>query len=215
MGHWSTYARAGETTPLYVLSTLKAAGVSEVLDTPQGFRILKRDPDKRRDMYAAASLAIPYETPSSPGAPPRDEALAIAQRILESARKRPETFDALRQQHCDYDLCKQPLVFSEGPGVFSATIDSIRRAQLGELVDQVLDTSLGYVIVRREDPASYPARAKSTVNFELPRPPMPTLETASTGELLWYVASLSRLSPARSWISLGSSDRHARGNEPR
>jgi hypothetical protein len=193
MGQWSSQARVGETTPLYVLSTLAVGQVSRVLETPQGFRILKRDAHKQRESYAVAPLVVPYASALSPEAAPRDEARATAQEVLAAARLHPEQFDALRAEHCDYEFCKQPpQSFHEGYGLFNASLDAIRKAKIGEIVDQVLETTLGFAVLRREDPVKYPVPAPKPVNYELPRPPMPNLETASTGQLAWYVGELRR-----------------------
>jgi hypothetical protein len=193
MGQWSSQARNGETTPLYVLSTLAVGQVSHVLETPQGFRILKRDAHKQRETYAVAPLVIPYASPYSPEAMPRDQARATAQGILAAARQHPEQFDAFREQHCDFDLCKQPAQsFQEAHGMFGASTEAIRSVKVGELVDQVLEMPLGFAVLRREDPATYPIPAPEAVNYELPRPPIPSLETATNGQLLWYVGELRR-----------------------
>ncbi len=191
IGQWSTQARSGEATPLYVLSSLAVGQVSHVLETPEGFRILKRDARKERESYAVAALVVAYANRNMPKAPPREQARASAQAILDVARQHPDRFDALRQQHCDYDMCSQRAQsFKDGYWIFSGIIEAIRKVNVGEIVDEVLDTPLGYAVLRREDPTVYPVPTPSAVNYELPRPEMPGLQSASTSDLLWYVGEL-------------------------
>jgi len=130
-GQRSFHDRNGEATPYHVLRRLQAGAISPPLDTPMGFRILRRDPVRERPTYALTALMIAFENARFPEGPKREAALAVARDVAARARRNPAEFDQLRQSYCDYDLCTQaPYSFKDGYWMFTAALKQIRATPI-------------------------------------------------------------------------------------
>lgn len=191
-GQWSTHTRAGEPTLLYVLSQLKPTEISDVLDTPTGFRIMRRDPHKDRGSYTLTQLLVAYDHPDTM---PRIRSVEAANRIVaevsKQLRQNPASFDALRAEHCDHDYCKQePRTIPGGASGLVPLLQRVAALRVGEVTVEPTPCALGWVFARREDPSGHPEQTAEAFNFDLPRPPSLSVANATKQELAWYVGEL-------------------------
>lgn len=194
-GEWSTHARDGDPLVLSVLAGLQPGELSEVIDTPAGFRILRRDALRPRENFAFTGLLIAYDHGAT-----RDhvrsleEATSIADKISDKLARAPSSFDELRIQNCDLGVCKRGAqLFRGGTSGYVHIEQMVRGLRVGDVAAQPAITPFGFVFVRRADTAGLHENSPDPVNFELPMPAPLALANASPDEIAWYVNELRRV----------------------
>jgi hypothetical protein len=172
-GSWSTYER-NDPLLMNALSALKIGESSQPIEAFDGFHILQRTPDITRPVLAISHLVVSYDSASEKEYRPpikrsKQEAQAVAEQLLHELAEKPDQFDSVRREHCDVPwFCGAPIAATAGRGV--AGIDAaINQVAIGNIAPTVFETPLGFHLVRREDPAKYPAQRVSAT-FEFPHP---------------------------------------------
>lgn len=187
IGEWSTHDCC-DSVALDILANLNVGELSPILDDPSlGFRILRRDHRQRQEL-AATPILVGYHRPDRPDASlaeprSREESRALADEILREALLSPDSFDRLRDANCDFGMCRRkPRAYKEGRSPWSGLDDELLRVDIGAIVPRAVETPMGYVIAKREDPVSY-RRHWPPAPTELPSPPRLTWDTATVGHL--------------------------------
>lgn len=173
-GEWSTHEAGAEPLALDVLARTPPGSLTPVVDTRWGFQIFLRTEPEPRERLAASTLVVSHEGSARfalarPAPRPDEEARRLAGELLGRARREPGSFEALRAEHCDAWLCRG----APAPWTRGRMMPEVERAVLalrpGEFAPAPVETLLGYVLVRREDPALVappdPGRAATTVEF--------------------------------------------------
>lgn len=146
---------------------MEVGQVSEVLDTPVGYVIVKRLPIEER---AVAHVWISYR--GAEGARPsvtrtKEEARALAEKVAEEARKPGADFSELVKKHSDdHDRLKQAGGFMGG--VFTRADLRGGREELGKAmfslelggISDVVESPYGYHVLKRVRPEEYCVWAK-------------------------------------------------------
>jgi parvulin-like peptidyl-prolyl isomerase len=174
LGLWSTYD-VGPTAIVTRLAEMKVGEVDGPFETTLGFEIIKRTEGSPRPRFAVSRIIIGHSEIADPlaaGSRSRQEAAAIAADVLAEVKRDPSRFDVLRAEHCAGAPCSVDAdAWTRGqlPGFAAIT----KALPIGAIHEAVLDTPMGYEVVRREQPRERPLAVYSP---ELPQPLPPTLE---------------------------------------
>lgn len=155
---WHLVAQAPENVPI------------GVIETPRGFFIARRIASKSRQLFAHSEIVVTHSAGGLESARSRSEAKEIAGRVLREALQHPTRFDILRQQNCDLHLCEITLPpWMEGNHLksFESVLAVLKH---GEIARVLIETPIGFHIVRREAPQSL-QQDEEKLSFEVPHPP--------------------------------------------
>ncbi len=184
-GARSTYDN-GDSVLLSSVAALEVGEVSTVIEGGDGFHVFQRTALSERPVLAKSHLVVSYagafeEAHRPPVQRSKDEARALAKRLLDELRAEPERFDALRSQYCDVPwLCAEPIVEPLGR---TAGIDhAVAGVAVRGIPELVVETPLGFHVLRRENPEKH-AASTPALSFEFAHPPPPDLN--------WVVANAS------------------------
>jgi len=139
------------------LDRLPIGGVSEVIETPRGYQILRR----RIAILAASQIVVAFR--GARGAARtvmrnRTEARKLAEELYQKLKTNPESFFFVARKQSDHAPSARAGgrlgVWPRGrkPAIIESTVDSLEIGQIARPVQ----TPAGYVIVQRDDP--YPDR---------------------------------------------------------
>jgi hypothetical protein len=174
MGALSTYDMIESDARLFaVAERLPLGAVSDVIALENtGLHIVRRAPPAERPVYAASVITIGYaDSPLSQLKPnatrTRAEAEQLARRIAAQLKRRPDSFDALRQKLCDAVLCEGVLSWSKGRGLVALERETV-RLRVDQISDKPVASPLGLLIVRREDGERHPPPPTPTPVFTFP-----------------------------------------------
>jgi len=169
LGTWSNLEPNGSPREVAVLSRLAVGQVAPPLDSPVGFEIIQRVPNQQRQWYALEQVVLPFNALAPSGEPnSRTSVLAQANDLLAQIRRTPESFDALRGQHC----CTEPLHWLDGRGSPPLTA-LLSKTPVGSIADEPVQSEFNYVIARRIEPSPTPT---PIARYELPDPSQPDIE---------------------------------------
>jgi hypothetical protein len=137
-----------------------------------GYHIVRHAPPAERSAYAASVITIGYvDSPLSQLKPnatrSRAEAERLARRIAAQLKRRPDSFDALRQKVCEAALCEGVLSWNRGRGLVALELETA-RLRVGQISDEPVASPLGLLIVRRENGESHPPPPTPTPVFTFP-----------------------------------------------
>jgi hypothetical protein len=150
-----------------VLDTLQDARIGDitpVVETRWGFHVLLWNPPPPEEMVSGARIVIGHdqapwlrESYSGRGTLPwraRPEALALATRVYEQARREPAQFDRLVQTYSEHFDASRRGDFgtysTREPAPFPREVAALRRLAPGEIAAP-LDSLYGFQILRRTD----------------------------------------------------------------
>jgi hypothetical protein len=144
-----------------VLSHLQSGEVAPPIETPVGFEIIQRTPERPRQLYAMNSLWLPFD-PEAPDADPSSRAsvLAVAKAHLVEIASDPQRFDAIQKTVC----CTYVQQWVDGRGTPALT-SMLERLRPGQMAPEPVESESYQVIAQRIEPAPEPTIAPS---FELP-----------------------------------------------
>lgn len=171
VGSWSTYEAGAPSALLALIGRLPERGISPAFESASGFEIVRHDAERARYEYMFTELAVSHTQAATPlfGAHlARDEAEQIAQTALRDLRRGlllEQVVDRCKAQGC----MSSPQVYIEGRAdpVLEA---ALARTRDGAVVERVFETSVGFVLLRRDGVRPEP-RAALKVRSELPGPP--------------------------------------------
>lgn len=171
------------------MSRLDTGEVSEVLESPGGFEVVQRTAAETRELRAASVITLLYAGAQSNDAAPSTRAKAKAEKtagaLLRELRASPRLFGERRTEYCELYRCEEPVRFRRGREL-SALDVTVGQLRVGELAS--VDSPIGLLIVRREDPASIAVdEAAPLTDFPmqpLAAPTQPSAPPASAAELV-------------------------------
>lgn len=152
-----------------VLSRLQAGDVAAPIDSPVGFEIIKRTPNRTRQHYAMDSLWLSFDPAATEDAPTsRASVLAQANALLKQIGSKPERLESAQKTTC----CAHVLNWEEGretPG-FEKMLDGLAP---GEISSAPIESAYSWVIGKRLEPT--PTKVP-LARFELPTPEQPDID---------------------------------------
>jgi hypothetical protein len=198
-GRFSTREVLDDALAVEVLKSLEPAQVSPVIDDPQlGYRIFERTQKRERAQLAFSEFILSSSDVDPSFTRSRAQAKELAARLIETLKTDPGQFEAVRAQHCDYDLCvRSPEAYFQGRGSEPAVDARLHEVPIGAILPEAIETAHGMLIVRREDPAAYPGVAIATPSYVLPQPAPKGLLSASSNEIGWYLEIYTRVATQR------------------
>lgn len=172
MGLCSTYEDFGSDFMLLsIASQLPIGGISEVIETNTGAHVLLRKPPVAKKRVATSTIVIGYKGSQlslfdQDGKRSKQEAKKLANKIAEELKRRPRKFEQLRATYCDKMNCEDVLSWYVGRGIESFERE-LTNLEVNEISTTSVDSPVGYVILRREDPQGIPIapRPKPRFNF--------------------------------------------------
>jgi hypothetical protein len=169
LGTWSNLEPSNSPREVAVLSRLAVGQVAPPLDSPVGFEIIQRVPNREREWYAIEQLVLPFNALAPSGDPASKASVrAQANDLLQQVRRAPETFDTLRSQRC----CAEPLEWLDGRGSPALTA-LLGKTPLGSFGEEPVQSEYNYVIAKRIAPTAAPSAVAA---YELPDPGQPDVE---------------------------------------
>lgn len=165
IGRWSNYVPRGAALLLEAIRRQPLGGVTDPIDTIEGFQILQRTSDAPRPLFSAEYLFLPYQT-----ADERRPVLQQMQSIVSAVSHDPRQFDVLRKSTC----CTQPAVWSLGLAPTPEMQTEVASLRVDELSLRPIESPGGFYLVRRlpvpEQEVLHPDLLR-----ELPSPATPDL----------------------------------------
>lgn len=163
LGQWSTHEPTDLHIHVDVLRRLDVGQVSDPVDTPFGWEVLMRTPNRARQDFALAAIQLHFDpNPSLGRADPasRWSARSSAHRILRLLRDAPDRFEEFQRRAC----CLGRVQWQEGRGEPALTA-ALKQLEPGETLVEPVEHGSSFLVVRRVLPESIdplPTR------FELP-----------------------------------------------
>jgi parvulin-like peptidyl-prolyl isomerase len=202
-GTWSNLEHAPSPALIDAASRLAVGEVSPIVDTVNGFEIVRRAPARNRALLRASLIVIAHvELPIAKYMKHTDrtpsEAKELAVQLVSRALSRPEEFATLQQQYCDVPSCDSAFdAWRAGRG--TAEVEAVVETLApGQIAPAPVESELGFYIIRRDEARGddSPDQAARRVRFDLPAPPQRSLED--------YVATLDGAALAESTEQLGA-----------
>lgn len=185
---------------------LEMGETTEVIDTAIGFQILQRTEASGREQLAASIITLPYRGSQLerfvPARRSRELAHKLAGKLIAELSKHHQRFGERRVEYCDVVHCDGPFAWKRGREL-AILEHEITKLAIGEVGLQPLDTPLGMLVIRREDPATitaqqpapifdYAALPALTLPSAPPQPPDPVEELRALGH---YALEQMKLKP--------------------
>jgi hypothetical protein len=211
-GPYSSYHPSGNWTELELLAGLREGEVSPVLECAEGFVIFRRTPAPQAVRLAMTEvLVMPADSAARATegavARTRDEARALATDLLQTLRRDPSRFPELQQRYCCAGRRHDIQLGRELAGLG----DELLKLVPGQIASQLVETPVGFHIVKREQPQ--PVAAPDVLLFELPAPAVldvtSKVRTVRGHMLAPYVRKLAV--PVINTFALGSAESNAVG----
>jgi hypothetical protein len=175
IGAWPLY-NGGSWAPLFeILSTLPVGGVSDPVETDEGYVVLRRTDKTTRERIAASQVVVSYAgAPEPPDGRvvtrSKDDARSLAARIVADLVASPRRFGELRDRYCDQPGCDGPPQAWELGHNYASIERALSSVARGEIVRYVVETPLGFHVLRREDESGIAEGPHERFEFEIPRP---------------------------------------------
>jgi parvulin-like peptidyl-prolyl isomerase len=170
MGSWSTYEDASQDFLLLsITSQLPIGGVSEVVETGTGAHVLLRGPKVVKQPVAASTITIGYKGSqlsayNTEEKLSKQEAQKLATKFAEELKTQPNRFDKIRSTYCNRPSCDMVLSWYVGRGM--ATLEQeLAKLKTNAISTAPVDSPVGYVILRKEDPRKNPVPVPPTPRF--------------------------------------------------
>ncbi|HTV25614.1 MAG TPA: peptidylprolyl isomerase [Polyangiaceae bacterium] len=168
MGMWSTREPSDYPREVEVLAQLEIGQVAPPLDSPIGYEILRRTPERQRERYAAELLRMTF----NPWVPDSDSAskastLGRAQAIIEQARSSGSGWGGLGPDVC----CRERDEWQDGRGIPTISA-AVERLAVGDVAPAPVQVGDSYVVARRVTPGNV---APPSAVYELPAPTQPNV----------------------------------------
>lgn len=181
VGQWKTYhSKPYLAVLLDILSQTKVGGLTEIVETRNGYSIFRRTSLTKRKTYAAHMIAISVKRNKAAKGVDTERQLSyadakiLAERLLKSLKRVPSAFDKVRRKYCFAELCREtPFVWQQGKGMpkIEAALSSV---PVGNIVDEVVENISGFWILRRQAPPTFTKDKSSAVEekiaTEIPNP---------------------------------------------
>jgi PPIC-type PPIASE domain len=168
--------------------------VSEAFESPTGFEVVQRTPEDAREFRAASVITLLYRGAQSNSAIAstriKEKAQQIAGTLVRELRAKPALFAQRRTEYCELYHCDKPVRFRRGREI-SALDQAVAKLQIGEIA--TVDSPVGLLIIRREDPETI-AAVESTPLTDFPTAPLaeatppPPQEPPSVSDLFAQLA---------------------------
>jgi hypothetical protein len=165
IGRWDIYQPRMIALVLEAVRRLPVGGITEPVDTPEGFQVLQRTPGDARDLFAMSYLWFGFRDASD-----REDAqgrLSGAIGVLASA---PERFAQLQSEGC----CKEPYVWSRGRAPAPQVQRALEKLAIGQLSLEPVEVAGAFYLMKRVA-APLEEKAPEGVVFQLPAPAEPNL----------------------------------------
>jgi hypothetical protein len=168
MGTWSTREPTFYPREVEILGGLAVGEIAPPVDSPVGFQILQRTPNRPRERFAMDEIHLYFDPSSAEPDPTSQQSVrAKATRLALELRAAPSRFYDLRNEVC----CSFSDQWDEGRGSPALT-DALSRLEIGQITPEPIRTEFSYVIAKRVPP---PAGGPPSVRFELPQPSAPDI----------------------------------------
>lgn len=167
-GSWSTRQRSVLAREIALLGRLQVGEIAPPLDSPWGFEIIQRTPERARLTLAMDPIEIVFD----PGAPDGTQASRswALERALELARRlqrEPDLFSTLKLEYGIAALHRGPERWVEGQDELGRLTQAVRALEIGEIAAQPVEDLCSFILPKRIDPAEAPS---PMVSLDVPAP---------------------------------------------
>lgn len=196
-GQYSLYDEPGaEFVIMQQLRHMAVGQVSRVYETGMGFEIFQRTSPGAREQLAASIIALPYQGAQierfSLARRSKERARHVADKLLAELKIRPEVFAQRRIEYCDGMYCDATAAWRRGAGV-PAIESALSALAPGELAPEPIDSPLGFLLIRREDPSLVQnAQPAPIVDYRAVPPLEPATLRAQAPSLVEQVQAMGR-----------------------
>lgn len=168
MGTWSTREPTFYPREVEILAGLAVGEVAPPVDSPVGFQIIRRVPNRPRERLAMAPIRLSFDPlRQAPDPAARASVLAQAMELSQLLRTAPSRFAELQAEIC----CLYPEHWLEGRGSPALTT-ALSRLEPGQIADEPILSEHSYVIPKRIEP---PAQRPVATRYDLPDPDAPDI----------------------------------------
>jgi hypothetical protein len=169
-GAWSTRQPTHLPKQIEMLQRLAVGEIAAPMDTPLGFQIIRRTPERPRKQYAMDPIWLLFD-PRAPETDPSSKAAVYerATALIASLRGDPAQFSRMKSQLWGGAV----ETWGEGSGEPPITV-ALDQVPMDGITPEPIPSGAGYVVAKRLDPASLPPAP--VARFELPAPPVPDLQ---------------------------------------
>ncbi|HKP63430.1 MAG TPA: peptidylprolyl isomerase [Polyangiales bacterium] len=196
-GEYSRYEELGaDFVMMERIRQLPVAQVSRVYETAMGFEIAQRTAPAVREELAANIITLPYQGSQieryMPVRRTRARAKSAAERVLRELERQPELFAERRLEYCDAIYCNAVVAWQRGREL--PELERVVGAlSVGQLAAEPIDTPLGFLVARREDPRAVPKQqASPIVDYRAVQPSEPAASLREPPDLKAEVQELGR-----------------------
>jgi len=169
-GVWSAREANALNPEIQVLAKLTEGQLSEPVDTPLGFQVIRRvAPELPLRPVAMSMIQVAFDVQAKRGQlHSRDEVKQLVQSIAAALARAPSQFETFQARYC----CVGAQHWNQGRGV-PPLAPALETLAVGTIATTPIEDNDTYVILRRDDPQKSPA---PEIRFELPAPSAPNLD---------------------------------------
>jgi hypothetical protein len=169
-GVWSSREANALNPEIQALATLREGELSEPVDTPLGFQVIRRvAPELPLRPVAMSMIQLAFDGRAKREQPhSRDEVKLLVQSIAAALARDPSQFEVFQGRYC----CTGAQHWYQGRGV-PPLGPAVEALALGAMSTTPLEDNDTFVILRRDDPQKSPG---PEIRFELPAPTAPNLD---------------------------------------
>lgn len=165
-GQWSTLEPTPHADAVELLQGLEPGEIAPPIDSPFGFRIIQRTPERARERYGEAIIQHRYDVGRADADPrSRSSVRRKMEDVLLTVRAEPARFGELQSLFC----CREVKSFDEGRGP-PREEQVVRQLALGAIATELLEIGDRFAIIRRVEPGEATPRSPS---IGLPAPEKP------------------------------------------
>jgi hypothetical protein len=170
MGAWSVRDPGYVPRETEILQGLDIGGMSDPMDSPIGFEILRRTGAVERPAFAASRLEFRFDPALPDGARgSRPDALKTARSVQAAVAGDAAAFARYAREYC----CADPIRWTQGRGEIGLG-QAVERLKIGEIAAGPVEIGMAFLILKRIDASNLPSLPP--VNYELPNPRGPDVE---------------------------------------